>query len=55
MTLLHFNVKLHYIDVHFLAVLTLQSLFLFIIIESCTERKQNIVDIMVQRSAPSNK
>jgi len=25
------------------------------IIESCTEHKQNIVTIMVQRSAPSNK
>jgi len=28
--------------------------YLFII-ESCTEHKQNIVNIMVQRSAPSNK
>jgi len=37
------------------ASVTLTFMFYSFIIESCTEHKQNIVDIMVQRRAPSNK
>jgi len=32
-----------------------RTIYYLFIIESCTEHKQNIVNIMVQRSAPSNK
>jgi len=32
-----------------------REIIIIIIIESCTQRKENIINIMEQRSAPSNK
>jgi len=39
----------------FAALRNIMFHYYFFTIESCTEHKQNIVNIMVQRSAPSNK